>query len=204
MSVGDFPLVDVGGLPNIARTHPGEHWSDIRARGLVEPGAPVFPASAPADHGLPEVHTPGTKRWFKQVAVGDVPDTRQIALAMRPIEPPYDGEYPDGWGPNDVVNQDILEGKYVHAWYSGAFLLTLVTPRAAGYPGGSILGWNPAAVRPASKRGPADDRTGAWQLASVAGTIAGTDILEVIEWDEHNATTHEGSLEVRTLRSQHI
>lgn len=210
-STGPFPLTDVGKLPNIARTHPGEHWSDLRAAGLVEPGAPIFPTAAPADDagsgtpgGKPVVYTPGSRRWFKQVEAGDTPDTRQVALAMRTIEPPFQGEYPDGWGPNEVVNQDIPDGEYVHAWYSGAFILTLVKPQVAGYAPGTLLGWDPTAVRPVSKRGPAADRVGCWTHASDVAVVAGTDILEIIEWDEHNSTTHEGSVEVRTLRSQHI
>lgn len=208
---GPFPLTDVGKLPNVVRVHPGEHWSDIRALGLVEPGAAIFPAATPANDaetgtpaGLPGVYTPGTRRWFKQVAVGDTPDQRQVAIALRPVEPPYADIYPELWGPNEIVNQDILDTQYVHAWFSGVFLTTLVVPDAGGYEGGEIIGWDPAGVRPVSKRGPQADRTGAWTHASGAGVVAGTDIFEVVEFDEHNATTHECSLELRSLRTQHI
>lgn len=179
-TAGAYPLIGTGRLPNVTVAFPGEVWSNRRANGIVIPGAAVAPVVV------------GGKGRMKQLIVGDVPVSSQVGIAMRQIEVPDVNTGPLALGPNEIVNQAIADGDYVRWYYTGAFNLTLVEPRADYQPTQKI-GWAVAAARPAGKAA----GTGAW---SNAGILAGTDIFEVIEYRVYGAT-NEGILVVRSLRS---
>jgi hypothetical protein len=177
-TVGNFPLTGVADLPNVTVAFPGEHWSNRVASGAIVPGEAVVPVSL------------GGKLAMKRAATADPPD--RMAIATRVIEPPDragDSLYSTSLGPNEIVNRQIAHGEYVHAYYSGAFHLTLVTPRAWA----DLVGWDAAAARPTGKPG-----TGAWILAaSIAAAL-----FEVMEFRPFSSNGQEGVLTVRSLRSQ--
>lgn len=181
--VGDFPLTAVEKLPNASVAFGGEHWSDGKAVAEITVGAPVIPAplASAIASGRASV-TPGNARGLKQVEASDtINDERQVAIALRTVVPPYEQSVTAGYlednGPNEIVNRPIQRGEYVHEWRSGAFNLTLVEPRDDYVPG-QIIGWNPAATRPAGKRGATNDKTGAWTNTS---RKANTNLFEVRE-----------------------
>jgi hypothetical protein len=66
----------VGKLPNVTIAHPGEVWSDQRAQGNIVPGAAIIPVNIAG------------KKGKKQIAAGDAPDRRQVAVALRQVEVP--------------------------------------------------------------------------------------------------------------------
>lgn len=177
---GAYPLTGVAKLPNVDIAHPGEVWSNLRANGIIVPGAAIAPVNV------------GGKLRAKQLIVGDTPDTRQVAVAMRQIEIPDVNTGPSALGPNEIVNQSIADGDYLRRYMGGVLHLTLVEPRADYVPGQKI-GWAVAAPRPAGKAAGA----GAWSNAAI---LAGTDIFEVFEYRPYGAA-NEGILTVRFLRS---
>jgi hypothetical protein len=177
---GAYPLTGVGKLANVTVASPGEVWSNLRANGIIIPGAAVAPVNV------------GGKLRAKQIIAGDTPDIRQVGVAMRQIEIPDVNTGPLALGPNEIVNQAIADADYLRRYMSGALHLTLVEPRADYVPSQKI-GWNPAAVRPAGKAA----GTGAW---SNAGILAGTDLFEVFEYRPYGVA-NEGILTVRYLRS---
>jgi hypothetical protein len=179
---GAYPLTGVGGLPNVSIASPGEVWSNLRANGLIVPGAAVVPLSV------------GGKLNAKQLLAGDTPDIDQVGVALRQVEIPDVNIGPLAKGPNEIVNQTIADQDYLRRYMSGVLHLTLVVPRA-DYTPGQKVGWNPAGARPAGKAA----GTGAWTNVG-ADILAGTAIFEVFEYRVFGSA-NEGILTVRFLRS---
>lgn len=181
VTAGAYPLLGVAKLPNADIASPGEVWSNLRANGVVIPGSCIMPVVV------------GGKLYAKQVLAGDtVNDIRQTAIALRQVEIPDQNIGPNTLGPNEISNQAIASGDYLRRYMTGALNLTLVEPRA-DYAPGQLIGWNPAAARPAGKAA----GTGAWTNTSLK---AGTDIFEVFEYRPYGSA-NEGILTVRFLRS---
>jgi len=178
MEAGSFALTGVGSLPNVTVAFPGEHWSNRRASGAITPGVAVVPTASAG------------KMYMRTAQSGDA--ATQLAIALRPVDHPDTNTGPDALGPNEIRNTDMAEGDYVHAYYSGAFHLTLVVP--ASYDPGDLIGWDADGARPTGKSG-----TGAWAKNASADIDS---IFEVMEWREINADDNEGILTVRSLRGQ--
>lgn len=176
-TAGPFPLTGVGNLPNVTVAFPGEHWSNRYASGDITPGVAVVPAASAG-------------KLFMRTANAEDAAT-QLAIALRTVDVPDPNTGPNASGPNEIRNQTIKNGEYVHAYYSGAFHLTLVVP--AEYVPGDLIGWDADGARPAGKEG-----TGAWAKNSAADIDS---IFEVMEFRKINAED-EGILTVRSLRGQ--
>jgi hypothetical protein len=158
MEAGAFALTGVGALPNVDVAFPGEHWSDRVASGSITPGEAIVPAGSADARGHMVMRT---------AEAGDA--AGRVALALRPVDHPD----PTGvLGPNEIRNQAIASGEYVHAYYSGGFHLTLVVPD--DYVPGELVGWDANGARPTGK-----DGTGAW-AKDASADIDG--IFEVILW----------------------
>lgn len=177
---GAYPLLGVGKLPNATVISPGEVWSNQRANGIIIPGAAIAPVNV------------GGKLYAKQLLAGDTPVKEQVAVALRQIMVPDVNTGPNALGPNELVNQAIANDDYLRRQMTGVMALTLVEPRADYVPG-QLIGWAPAAARPAGKAA----GTGSW---SNAGILAGTTIFEVFEYRPFGGS-NEGILNVRFLRS---
>lgn len=175
MEAGAFALTGVGALPNASLAFPGEHWSDRVASGAIKPGTAIVPAGSASSRG---------QMLMKTASNSETAD--RVALALRTVDHP---DPTNVLGPNEIVNQDIANGEYVHAYYSGGFHLTLVTP--ASYVPGDRVGWDADGARPAGKGG----GTGAWAKNASADV---DDIFEVVLWRPVNAQ-NEGILTVRFL-----
>lgn len=174
---GSFPLTGVGGLPNVTVAFPGEHWSDRKASGSITPGEAVVPVAS------------GDALYMKKAGASDA--ITQLAIALRPVDVPDPNTGPNALGPNQIRNQDMATGDYVHAYYSGVFKLTLVVPDS--YSPGDLIGWDADGARPAGKTG-----TGAWAKNSAADIDS---VFEVMAWEPVN-DDDEGILTVRSLRGQ--
>lgn len=174
---GPFPLTGITQLPNVTVAFPGEHWSDGKASESIVPGELVVPINS------------GGKLYWQRAASGTI-DPR-AAVATRCVESPDTNTGPGSLGPNEIVNVAIPVGEYVHAYHSGAFHLTLVTP--ALYVPGDLIGWDPLGVRPTGKTG-----TGAWKKV----TLAAQALFTVQEFRAYSANGQEGVLTVRSLRGQ--
>src|SRR3954454_12045247 len=101
---GAYPISGVGKLPNVTIAHPGEVWSDQRALGNIVPGAAIIPVDIAG------------KKGKKQIAAGDAPDRRQVAVALRQVEVPDinpGSQYSVALGPNEIVNLLIADGDYL-------------------------------------------------------------------------------------------
>lgn len=177
MEAGSFPLEGVGGLPNVTVAFPGEHWSNRRASGSVTPGEAVVPNSSAGN------------LYMRKANASDA--ATQLAIALRPVDIPDTNTGPASLGPNEIRNQPMAQGDYVHAYYSGGFHLTLVVP--AAYVPGDLIGWDADGARPTGKSG-----SGAWAKNSAADIDS---IFEVMEWRPVNSS-NEGILTVRSLRGQ--
>lgn len=179
---GSFPLSGVAALPNVQVAFPGEHWSDRKASassaGIV-PGEAVVPINS------------GGKLYMRRAGAGDAPSSRQLAIALRTVDHPDVNSGPTALGPNEIRNQKIANGEYVHAYYSGAFHLTLIKPDA--YAPGDLIAWDHTAARPTGKGG-----FGAWAKTAVAADA----FFEVQEWRPYGDVANEGVLTVRSLRGQ--
>lgn len=181
--VGAYPITGVAKLPNVTIASPGEVWSNLRANGVVVPGAATAPVNV------------GGKLYAKQLVAGDVPNVDQVGVAMRQIATPDlnpGSLYNPALGPNEIVNLNIPDGDYLRRYMSGVLHLTLVEPRVDYVPG-QLIGWAPAAPRPVGKAA----GTGAWSNAAI---LAGTTIFEVFEFRGYGSG-NEGLLTVRFLRS---
>jgi hypothetical protein len=176
--VGIFPLTSVKDLPNVTVAFPGEHWSNRKATEDIVPGEAVVPVNNAGKLGV-------------RRALAADPIT-QVAIALRTVQIPDVNTGAGSLGPNEIMNQKILTGDYVHTWYSGAFHLTLVVP--AVYVPGELIGWAAAGVRPTGKGG-----TGAWAKNAAADIDS---FFEVMEWRPVNVAGTEGILTVRSLRGQ--
>lgn len=173
MEAGAFALTGVGALPNVDVAFPGEHWSDrVASAGGVTPGVAVVPAGSADARGHMVMRTAGS---------GDA--ATQLAIALRPVDHP---DPTNVSGPNEIVNEDIGAGEYVHAYYSGGFHLTLVVPDT--YVAGDLVGWDANGARPTGK-----DGSGAWAKNAQADIDS---IFEVILWRPVN-DDDEGILTVR-------
>jgi hypothetical protein len=177
---GAYPLLGVGKLPNATIASPGEVWSNLRANGVIIPGAAIAPVNV------------GGKLYAKQLIAGDTPVKEQVGVALRQVEVPDVNSGPNALGPNEIVNQAIANADYLRRYMSGVLHLTLVEPRADYVPGQKV-GWAVAAARPSGKAA----GVGAWSNAAV---LAGTDIFEVFEYRPYGSG-NEGILTVRFLRS---
>src|SRR4051812_27191688 len=127
-TVGSFPLTGVAKLPNVTVAFPGEHWSNRIADGAIVPGEAVVPSNV------------GGKLAMRRALTAD--PIAQMAIALRTIDVPdiaTQSQYTTPLGPNEIKNLQIEDGEYVHAYYSGAFHLTLITPRA--WAPGELVGW---------------------------------------------------------------
>jgi len=174
MEAGSFALTGVAALPNVSVAFPGEHWSDRKASEDIVPGEAVVPINS------------GGKLYMRVAEAAD-PIT-QLAIALRTVQHPD----PTGVsGPNEIMNTVIARGEYVHAYYSGVFHLTLVTP--AAYLPGDLIGWDADGARPTGKGG-----VGAWAKNASADIDS---VFEVQEFRPYNAS-NEGVLTVRSLRGQ--
>jgi hypothetical protein len=176
--VGSFPLTDVADFPNVTVAFPGEHWSNRKASETITPGEAVMPINS------------GGQLYVARAASGDS-SSRRIGIALRTVQVPDVNTGPNQMGPNEIMNQQIPKGEWVHVWLSGAFHLTLVTP--AVYAPGDLIGWDPGGARPTGKSG-----TGSWKKV---GTEAGA-FAEVMEFRPYNAAGNEGIVTVRSLRTQ--
>lgn len=175
--IGNFPLDNVGRLPNVQLAFPGEHWSRGKAAQAIVPGEAIFP-----------INSGGAQFW--QVASASVPGGNtvdQLAIALRTVQTPDVNSGPGSLGPNELMNQEIVVGEYVHAYYSGAFHLTLITPDEYGP--GDLVGWDHDGARPTGKSG-----TGSWAKNSAADIDS---IFEVMEFRPVIDSTDEGVLTVR-------
>lgn len=185
---GSFPIADttggaVSGLPNCSVAFPGEHWSDGKASQVIDPGSLVIPLASAG-------------KLYHSIAASGTIDPR-AAIALQPVAVPDNSQgsvYYEPLGPNQIVNRPILVGQYVHAYYSGAFHLTLVTP--ADYTIGDLIGWDPLVARPTGKAGA--NTTGAWKKV----TNPAYALFEVQDWRPYSTDAHEGVLTVRSLRGQ--
>lgn len=177
---GAYPLTGVGRLSNVTVASPGEVWSNLRANGVVIPGAAIAPVNV------------GGKLYAKQLVSGDTPVIEQVGVALRQVEIPDTNNGPSALGPNEIVNQAIANGDYLRRYMTGVLHLTLCEPRADYVPGQRV-GWAVAAARPSGKA----SGTGAW---SNTGILSGTTIFEVFEYRAYGSS-NEGILTVRFLRS---
>lgn len=178
MEAGSFPLTGTGDLPNVTVAFPGEHWSNRKASGTVTPGEAVVPEASAG--GL-----------FMRTAQAEDTIT-QLAIALRPVDVPDVNTGPSALGPNEIRNTALKQGEYVHAYYSGAFHLTLVDPNRE-YAPGDLVGWDANGARPEGKSG-----EGSW------APNANADIDSVFEVIEVREVGSEGEviLTVRSLRGQ--
>lgn len=178
---GSFPLSGVAGLPHVSVAFPGEHWSDRVASGAIVPGEAVVPAGSATTGGKPMVRT-----------ANDEDTITQLAIALRTVDVPDPNSGPSALGPNEVRNQTIEDGDYVHQYFSGAFNITLVDPRRTYVPGDQI-GWDADGERPEGISG-----EGSW------APNANADIDSVFEVVEVTNVGSKGEviLRVRSLRGQ--
>lgn len=177
--VGSFPLTGVEQLPNVSVAFPGEHWSDAKAAEDIVPGEAIVSVNS------------GGKRYLQRAASGDA-GGRRVGIALRPVQIPDVNTGPSALGPNEIVNQKIVAGEYVHEYRSGAFHLTLITPDDT-YAPGDLIGWDPAGARPTGKGG-----TGSWKKVATEADA----LFEVQLWRPYSADGTEGILTVRSLRGQ--
>lgn len=178
--VGNFPLESVENLPNVQVAFPGEHWSNAKAGETIVPGEAVVPVSS------------GGKLYTRVADAGDTALAAQLGIALRPVQTPDTNTGPDSLGPNEIMNEAILQGEWVHRYLSGAFHLTLIVPDT--YNPADLIGWDADGARPTGKTG-----TGAWAKNSAADIDS---IFEVIEFKPVLGSTTEGVLTVRSLRGQ--
>jgi hypothetical protein len=188
-AVGNFALTGTKNLPNVTVAFPGEHWSDRKATELIVPGEAVVPVKISGS--TPGGHTPGNKLGMRRAASAAEAKGLQAAIALRTVQVPDVNVGPGSLGPNEIMDQAIQIGEYVHAYYSGAFHLTLITPDTT-WGAADLVEWDPAGARPAGVGG-----TGSWKKASAATNA----VFEVQEW-RPVGTAGEGILTVRSLRSQ--
>lgn len=176
---GSHLLKGVKNLPHVAVAFPGEHWSDRVASGQVIPGEAVVPAGSANARGQMIVRTAKSSDA-----------AARLAIALRPVDVPDPNNGPSALGPNEVRNQAIVDGGYVHTYYSGGFVLALVDPRRTYLPGDSI-GWDADGQRPEGVAG-----EGSW------APDANADIDGIFEVESAEKVGSDVLLRVRSLRGQ--
>jgi hypothetical protein len=65
-TAGAYPLTAVGKLPNVSIASPGEVWSNLRANGVIIPGAAIAPVNVGGKFyakQLIAVTRPSRSRW---------------------------------------------------------------------------------------------------------------------------------------------
>jgi hypothetical protein len=176
--IGSFPLEGVANLPNVSLAFPGEHWSDKKAQEAITPGeAVVLDGSA----------------GVRVVDAGDSALAAKVGIALRTVQVPDVNTGPGSLGPNEIMNQVIPAGEYVHRYQSGGFWLTLFDPRRT-YVDGDLVGWDADGQRPEGKAG-----AGSWAPNANADVDS---IFEVISFRPYGENDGEGVLGVRFLRGQ--
>jgi hypothetical protein len=178
---GNFPLTGTGKLVHVAVAFPGEHWSDRVASGSITPGEAIVPAGSANARG---------QMIMRKAISSDA--LAKLAIALRPVDVPDPNNGPAASGPNEIRNQAIADGEYVHAYYTGGFTLTLVDPRRTYVPGNTI-GWDEDGQRPAGVSG-----AGSWAPDANADIDAFFEVLHV----EKVGSGGEVILKVRTTRAQ--
>jgi hypothetical protein len=179
--IGGFPLEGVGALPNVSVAFPGEHWSNRKAAEAITPGEAVVLIAS------------GGAASMRVAEAGDGALANRVAIALRTVQQPDVNTGPGSLGPNEIMNAVIPAGEYVHAYYSGAFHLTLFDP-AGTYEPGVLVGWDADGARPVGK-----DGTGSWAPNAAADVDS---IFEVMEFRPYGNEDGEGILTVRSLRGQ--
>jgi hypothetical protein len=189
MTTGAFPLTGVSGLPHVTVINGprARHYSNRKASGAIVPGTAVVPVYDAA--GSAHVNTPGDALKMRTAVAGDSAKAKQLAIALKTVQVPDQNVGPSSLGPNEIMNANIADGEYVHAYYEGDFALTLVVPDT--YQPGDLIGWDADGVRPTGISG-----TGAWAKDAAADIDS---IFEVMEWRPVNAARTEGILYVRKL-----
>lgn len=180
VTAGAYKLTGVAALPNISVAFPGEHWSRGVASGSIVPGEAIVP-----------VNDGGREGWVRATTAQATSHKGRLAVALKTVQVPDVNNGPGALGPNEIMNSLIVDGEYVHAYFSGAFHLTLVTPDAAYVPG-DLLTWVDNGVRPAGKAG-----TGAWARG---GTEANS--LFIVQEVRFIGDDDEAILTVKSLRGQ--
>lgn len=181
MGQGSHPLTGVAGLANVTVAYPGEHWSDAVASGrAITPGEAVIVTNSA---GVLAV---------RPVVAGDNGDPR-VAIALRPIDTP-EAEHPRALGPNEIKNEEMSVGEYVHRYLSGAFTITLVDPRRTYNPG-DLIGWDIDGQRPTGKEG-----SGSWAPNANADVDSVFEVQEVRKAGDPE-TTGGYILKVKSLKS---
>lgn len=180
-TVGSFPLDSVENLPLVTVAHQGEHWSDRVASGTVSPGVCVVPVA-------------GQDRYTVEQASGAEASAlaSQAGIALRPVDIPDVNTGPNALGPNEVRNQDMADGDWVHVYLSGVFHITRFV--AAAYKPGDLIGWDLNGTPQTGVEG-----VGAWSLNASADLPS---IFEVQEFRPLPGETTRGLLTVRSLRGQ--
>jgi hypothetical protein len=145
MEHGSFPLTGVAKLPNVvvANNDRSEHWSDRKASGDIVPGEAVVPVASAG------------KSLMRVAQASD--SVKLLCIALRTVDVPDPNSGPAELGPNEIRNQTIKEGEYVHRYKRGVFHTTLIDPGET-YEEGTIVGWSTTADRPAGKA----EGKGAW------------------------------------------
>jgi hypothetical protein len=179
---GSFPLTGTKKLPHVSVAFPGEHWSDRVASGTIIPGEAVVPAGSANARG---------QMMLRKAKASDSA-TKVLGIALRPIDVPDPNTGPNTLGPNELRNQPMHNGDYVHEYMSGAFTLTLVDPNHTYVPG-ELLGWDEDGARPEGVEG-----EGSWAPDSAADIDGFFEVLEV----EAVGTKGEVILKVRSTRTQ--
>lgn len=178
---GNFPLTGTKNLPHVAVAFPGEHWSDRVASGSITPGEAIVPAGSANARG---------QMMMRKAKSSDV--IGQLAIALRPVDVPDPNDGPAALGPNEIRNQAMEDGEYVHPYYSGAFTLTLIDPRRT-YIQGGLIGWDADGQRPAGVAG-----EGSWAPDANADIDGFFEVVRV----EKVGSGGEVILKVRSTRSQ--
>lgn len=180
-AAGNFNLTGTKNLPHVAVAFPGEHWSDRVASGNIVPGEAVVPAGSANVRGQMVMRTAKSSDSLNQ-----------LAIALRPIDVPDVNNGPAALGPNEIKNQTMHDGEYVHPYYSGGFTLTLVDPRRT-YTPGMTLGWDADGQRPSGVEG-----AGSWAPDANADIDGFFEVIHVTPVGSGG----EVILKVRTLRTQ--
>jgi hypothetical protein len=179
-------LTSVENLARVTIVNPPTRiLSHNAASGAVQPGEVVEPVSASAIQT--EFEVGGRVQKVAGTLDSDLVKVHHFAVAMRQID--VVNEFPNQFGPNDVVNQTINDGEFVRQVFDGTIMTTLCAS-AAAYTPGDLMTWDGAAVKPAGLSG-----TGAW-VAAPSNAVA---FASVVSAREVNTDDNEWLVELRLL-----